>query len=67
MKSIGHVGLNNLLAAYDDKSAQAVATFGFCKGPGQEILLFQGRTDVRFLSYFLSPFHPSHLPAFLHF
>ncbi|KAI0866173.1 inosine triphosphate pyrophosphatase-like protein [Xylaria cubensis] len=45
MKSIGHEGLNNLLAAYDDKSAQAVATFGFCKGPGQEILLFQGRTD----------------------
>ncbi|KAI0408151.1 inosine triphosphate pyrophosphatase-like protein [Xylaria palmicola] len=45
MKSIGHVGLNNLLAAYDDKSAQAVATFGFCKGPGQEVLLFQGRTD----------------------
>ncbi|KAI0873589.1 inosine triphosphate pyrophosphatase-like protein [Hypoxylon argillaceum] len=45
MKSIGHVGLNNLLAAYEDKSAQAVATFGFCKGPGQEVLLFQGRTE----------------------
>ncbi|KAI0199072.1 inosine triphosphate pyrophosphatase [Astrocystis sublimbata] len=47
MKDIGHEGLNNLLAAYDDKSAQAVATFGFCKGPGQEVLLFQGRTDGR--------------------
>ncbi|RYP48969.1 hypothetical protein DL768_005241 [Monosporascus sp. mg162] len=45
MKSIGHEGLNNLLAAYDDKSAQAVATFGFCRGPGHEILLFQGRTN----------------------
>ncbi|KAI0592981.1 putative ham1 family protein [Biscogniauxia sp. FL1348] len=45
MKSIGHDGLNNLLAAYDDKSAQAVATFGFSKGPGQDVLLFQGRTD----------------------
>ncbi|KAI1339014.1 putative ham1 family protein [Xylariaceae sp. FL0016] len=45
MSSIGHVGLNNLLAAYDDKSAQAVATFGFSAGPGQEPLLFQGRTD----------------------
>ncbi|KAI1410981.1 inosine triphosphatase [Hypoxylon sp. FL1857] len=44
MQSIGHAGLNNLLAAYDDKSAQAVATFGFSKGPGQEVLLFQGRT-----------------------
>ncbi|KAI1814813.1 inosine triphosphate pyrophosphatase-like protein [Poronia punctata] len=45
MKSIGHKGLNNLLAAYEDKSAQAVATFGFCKGPGEDVLLFQGRTD----------------------
>ncbi|RYP66095.1 hypothetical protein DL770_008865 [Monosporascus sp. CRB-9-2] len=45
MKSIGHEGLNNLLAAYDDKSAQAVATFGFSRGPGHEILLFQGRTN----------------------
>ncbi|KAI0019620.1 putative ham1 family protein [Xylariomycetidae sp. FL0641] len=44
MASIGHAGLNNLLAAYDDKSAQAVATFGFSAGPGQEVLLFQGRT-----------------------
>jgi inosine triphosphate pyrophosphatase len=52
MKSIGHVGLNNLLAAYEDKSAQAVATFGFCKGPGQEILLFQGRTDVSLSLFF---------------
>ncbi|KAI1312875.1 inosine triphosphate pyrophosphatase-like protein [Xylaria venustula] len=45
MKSIGHEGLNNLLAAYDDKSAQAVATFGYCAGPGHEVVLFQGRTD----------------------
>ncbi|KAH7033333.1 inosine triphosphate pyrophosphatase-like protein [Microdochium trichocladiopsis] len=45
MKSIGHEGLNNLLAAYDDKSAEAVATFGFSKGPGHPPLLFQGRTD----------------------
>ncbi|KAI2623270.1 inosine triphosphatase [Hypoxylon sp. NC1633] len=44
MQSIGHDGLNNLLAAYDNKSAQAVATFGFLKGPGQEVLLFEGRT-----------------------
>ena len=47
MQSIGHEGLNNLLAAYDDKSAQAVATFGFSRGPGHEPMLFQGKTDVR--------------------
>ncbi|KAI0472032.1 inosine triphosphatase [Xylariaceae sp. FL0804] len=44
LASLGHSGLNNLLAAYEDKSAQAVATFGFSRGPGHEPLLFQGRT-----------------------
>lgn len=42
--TIGHTGLNNLLAAYDDKSAEAVCTFAFSPGPGQEPLIFQGRT-----------------------
>ncbi|ETS76708.1 hypothetical protein PFICI_12095 [Pestalotiopsis fici W106-1] len=45
MKSIGHEGLNNLLVAYEDKSAKAVCTFGFSKGPGHEPILFQGITD----------------------
>lgn len=46
MQTIGHEGLNNLLAAYEDKSADAVCTFAFSAGPGQEPLLFQGRTRV---------------------
>ncbi|KAK7403958.1 nucleoside triphosphate pyrophosphohydrolase ham1 [Neonectria punicea] len=41
--SIGHEGLNNLLAAYTDKSAEAVCTFGYSAGPGHEPILFQGR------------------------
>lgn len=45
MKSIGHEGLNNLLVAYEDKSAKAVCTFGFSKGPGHEPILFQGITE----------------------
>ncbi|KAK3373981.1 putative inosine triphosphate pyrophosphatase [Lasiosphaeria ovina] len=45
MKSIGHAGLNNLLAAYDDKSAKAVCTFAYSPGPGHEPILFQGVTD----------------------
>ncbi|KAM0813467.1 putative Inosine triphosphatase [Seiridium cardinale] len=45
MKSIGHEGLNNLLAAYEDKSAKAVCTFAFSKGPDHEPILFQGITD----------------------
>ncbi|KAL2753931.1 hypothetical protein ACRALDRAFT_2043057 [Sodiomyces alcalophilus JCM 7366] len=44
MQSIGHQGLNNLLAAYEDKSADAVCTFGYSPGPGHEPILFQGRT-----------------------
>ncbi|KAG9258332.1 inosine triphosphate pyrophosphatase-like protein [Emericellopsis atlantica] len=43
MTAVGHDGLNNLLAAYEDKSAEAVCTFGYCEGPGQEPILFQGR------------------------
>ncbi|EMR61481.1 putative inosine triphosphate pyrophosphatase protein [Eutypa lata UCREL1] len=56
MKSIGHEGLNNLLVAYEDKSAQAVATFGFSKGPGHETILFQGKTDGKIV--------PARGPAF---
>lgn len=48
MQDIGHTGLNNLLAAYDDKGAKAVCTFGFSQGPGHEPILFQGITDVSF-------------------
>lgn len=46
MQDIGHAGLNNLLAAYEDKGAKAVCTFGFSQGPGHEPILFQGVTDV---------------------
>ncbi|KAH0551108.1 hypothetical protein GP486_007544 [Trichoglossum hirsutum] len=46
-------GLNNLLAAYDDKTAQAVCTFAYSEGPGSEPKIFQGRTDVRVSHYLL--------------
>lgn len=45
MASLGHQGLNNLLAAYEDKSAQAICTFAYSPGPGHEPILFQGITD----------------------
>ena len=41
----GHVGLNNLLAAYPDKSAYAQCIFAFSPGAGAEPLLFTGRTE----------------------
>lgn len=46
LNDIGHEGLNNLLAAYEDKGAKAVCTFGFSQGPGHEPVLFQGITEV---------------------
>ncbi|KIV85549.1 inosine triphosphate pyrophosphatase [Exophiala sideris] len=42
--ALGHEGLNNLLVAYDDKTAYAVCTFAYCAGPGHQPILFQGRT-----------------------
>ena len=45
MLSLGAPNLHKLLAGFEDKSAQAVCTFGYCAGPGQEAILFQGRTD----------------------
>jgi len=41
----GHAGLNNLLAAYDDKSAYAQCIFAFSAGPGADVRTFVGRTD----------------------
>lgn len=43
---LGHDGLNNLLMAYEDKTAQAVCTFAYSGGPGSTPIIFQGRTTV---------------------
>lgn len=47
LEALGHEGLNNLLLAYEDKSAQAVCTFAYCEGPMQEPVIFEGRVLVR--------------------
>ncbi|CAM9361796.1 unnamed protein product, partial [Chrysoparadoxa australica] len=36
LEKTGHAGLNNMLAAYEDKSAYAQCIFAFTAGPGQE-------------------------------
>ena len=43
----GHVGLNNMLAAYEDKSAYAQCIFSFSLGPGHTPVVFDGRTPGR--------------------
>ncbi|PQE16584.1 inosine triphosphate pyrophosphatase protein [Rutstroemia sp. NJR-2017a BBW] len=45
LDALGHDGLNNMLAGFEDKSAQAVCTFAYSEGPGHEPIIFQGRTD----------------------
>ena len=45
LEKTGHAGLNNLLAAYPDKSAYAQCIFAFSPGPGAEPILFTGRTS----------------------
>ncbi|KAG6582447.1 Inosine triphosphate pyrophosphatase, partial [Cucurbita argyrosperma subsp. sororia] len=44
LEKIGHEGLNNLLVAYEDKSAYASCIFSFSLGPEAEPITFVGNT-----------------------
>ncbi|KAG9447639.1 hypothetical protein H6P81_013767 [Aristolochia fimbriata] len=44
LQKIGHEGLNNLLKAYDDKSAYAMCIFSLALGPNEEPVSFVGKT-----------------------
>merc|ERR1712039_704979 len=43
LEKTGHTGLNNLLAAYEDKTAYAMCIFSFSSGPGSTPVVFEGR------------------------
>eukprot|EP01134_Creolimax_fragrantissima_P005453 CFRG5453T1 len=43
LEKTGHEGLNNLLLAYEDKSAYAICNFAFSDGPGHEPIVFSGK------------------------
>jgi inosine triphosphate pyrophosphatase len=45
LEALGPRKLHLLLAGFSDKTAQAIATIGYCRGPGHEPILFQGRID----------------------
>ncbi|KAI9924347.1 hypothetical protein ASPWEDRAFT_102492 [Aspergillus wentii DTO 134E9] len=45
LDALGHEGLNKMLDSFEDRTAEAVCTFAFCRGPGSEPILFQGRTE----------------------
>ncbi|XP_047046111.1 inosine triphosphate pyrophosphatase isoform X2 [Lolium rigidum] len=44
LEKIGHDGLNNLLKAYEDKSAYAMCIFSLALGPEEEPITFVGKT-----------------------
>lgn len=44
LQKIGHEGLNNLLMAYEDKSAYALCVFSLALGPNTEPITFLGKT-----------------------
>ncbi|KAJ3682431.1 hypothetical protein LUZ60_015004 [Juncus effusus] len=44
LEKIGHEGLNNLLKAYEDKSAYAMCVFSLALGPQDEPITFVGKT-----------------------
>ncbi|XP_016898898.1 inosine triphosphate pyrophosphatase isoform X1 [Cucumis melo] len=46
LEKIGHEGLNNLLMAYEDKSAYASCIFSFSLGPESEPITFVGKTPI---------------------
>lgn len=46
LKAVGPEGLHKMLAGFEDKSAYALCTFGFCTGePDAEVHVFPGRCD----------------------
>ncbi|KAJ4456094.1 putative Inosine triphosphate pyrophosphatase [Paratrimastix pyriformis] len=47
LKSLGHEGLNRILAGYEDKSADAMCIFAFCPGKGQSVVPFVGKCPGR--------------------
>ncbi|KAG2230605.1 hypothetical protein INT48_009595 [Thamnidium elegans] len=48
--SIGHVGINKMLDGFDDRSAYALCTFGYCEGPGHEPIIFEGKTHGKIVT-----------------
>lgn len=72
-------GLNNLLMAYDDKSAYALCAFSFALGPNAEPITFLGKTPVYPSSFMIlysdedlrctyicfQQFHSNNLPIYL--
>lgn len=44
LANLGPDGISKMLEGFENKSANAVCTVGFCEGPGAEVKIFQGKT-----------------------
>lgn len=42
---VGLEGLVKMLVGFENKGAKLTCTFGYCAGPGEPVLLFQGITE----------------------
>lgn len=42
LEELGHNGLNRMIAGFEDKSAEALCTFAYTRGVGQEVHVFEG-------------------------
>mmetsp|Transcript_14358 Transcript_14358/g.21286 ORF Transcript_14358/g.21286 Transcript_14358/m.21286 type:complete len:797 (+) Transcript_14358:35-2425(+) len=42
LDKIGHEGLNKILSAFEDKSAEAKCLFALCEGRGEPVYIFEG-------------------------
>lgn len=47
LDKLGHTGLNRMLSGFEDHSAYAVCTFAYCGGAGEEVFVFEGKTEGR--------------------
>ncbi len=45
LEKCGHDGLNNMIGFTEDKSGYAQTVVGYCPGPGQKVVVFDGRTQ----------------------
>jgi len=45
LENCGHAGLNKMLDGFDDRSAYAQTVVAYCGGEGEEVVLFDGRTN----------------------
>ncbi|GIY05619.1 inosine triphosphate pyrophosphatase [Caerostris darwini] len=50
LDKLGPDGLHTLLSGFEDKSASAICTLAFCKGPEQDVQLFHGITKGKIIS-----------------